>query len=67
MSPWPWYGVEESLTPGEPGRAVHVGKKGALSPGFPKIHLLAFVGKNGAGKAKGAHLRVNTSVTGKQG
>lgn len=44
---------------------LYTGKKGVLSLGFPKIHLLAFVEKNGAGKAKGAHLRVNISVTGK--
>lgn len=45
----------------EPGNQVNLaelytGKKGVLSVGFPKIYLLGFVEKNGAGKAKGAHV-----------
>ena len=55
MSPWHWCGPKRAWKPGEPGRAVH-GQEGVSSLGFPKIHLLAFVEKNGAGKAKGAHV-----------
>lgn len=35
---------------------LYTGQEGISSLGFPKIHLLGFVEKNGAGKAKGAHV-----------